>query len=105
MMAWMPQLPSTTWVTPKSTATELSEIDRRFLVDVLLRGRAEFFQIVGEGEAVQDPFVLGFEKRIVQGGERAGELVLLVQDELEGAGERHLDGGAAQFGIALRGVR
>ena len=26
MMAWMPQLPSTTCVTPKSTATELSEI-------------------------------------------------------------------------------
>ena len=26
MMAWMPQLPSTTWVTPKSTATEISEI-------------------------------------------------------------------------------
>src|ERR1700683_1780720 len=26
MMAWMPQLPSTTWVTPKSTPTEISEI-------------------------------------------------------------------------------
>src|SRR5215831_16529091 len=25
-IAWIPQLPSTTWVTPKSTATELSEI-------------------------------------------------------------------------------
>ena len=26
MMAWTPQLPSTTWVTPKSTPTERSEI-------------------------------------------------------------------------------
>ena len=26
MMAWIPQLPSTTWVTPKSTSTEISEI-------------------------------------------------------------------------------
>src|SRR5271157_1280061 len=26
MMAWTPQLPSTTWVTPKSTASYISEI-------------------------------------------------------------------------------
>src|SRR5260370_42709335 len=26
MIAWMPQLPSTTWVTPKSTAMDISEI-------------------------------------------------------------------------------
>jgi hypothetical protein len=26
MIAWMPQLPSTTWVTPKSTPMEMSEI-------------------------------------------------------------------------------
>ena len=27
MMAWMPQLPSTTWVTPKFTAMDISEME------------------------------------------------------------------------------
>src|SRR5262249_59009712 len=96
MMAWMPQLPSTTWVTPKSTPMDMSEIasssvnplvvigklrilrnaSRRarsiedFFVDLLLRLGAELLKIISEAEAVQDPFVLGFEQRVVQTRER-----------------------------------
>ena len=92
MMAWMPQLPSTTWVTPKSTATELSEIAssslnplvvirnvrtlrnaslrassiEHFWVDLLLRCGAEFLEIMGVAKTVQHPFVLGFEQRVIQ---------------------------------------
>ena len=95
-MAWMPQLPSTTWVTPKSTPTEISEIasssvnpfgvhqetarhlaeriaqrkmDRGLFVDILLRRRSKLLQIVGEAEPVENPFVLSFEQRVVEGGE------------------------------------
>src|ERR1700691_1409567 len=41
------------------------EIDRRLLVDILLRRGAELFEIVGEAETVQDPFVLSFKQRII----------------------------------------
>ena len=71
------------------------EINRGFFVDILLRCRAEFLKIIGEAEAVQDPFVLGFEQGVVQPGERTRQRILLVQDELEGSGQRHFDSGAA----------
>ncbi|EGK70344.1 hypothetical protein METUNv1_03249 [Methyloversatilis universalis FAM5] len=52
------------------------------------------------------PLVLGFEQRVFELVQRcAGEIGLLVQDELEGAGQRALDRGTAQFGIALARVR
>src|SRR5262249_60750206 len=45
-------------------------------------------------------------QRIVEpGGRRPGRRVLLAQVELEGAGERALDGRAGQLGVALGGVR
>ncbi len=80
------------------------EVDRGFLVDVGLRLRAELFEIVGETEAVQHPLVLGFQERRGKPGERTRKRVLLVQDELERAGQRAFDGGAAQFGVALGGM-
>ena len=74
------------------------------LVDLLLRSRTELLQIVGEAEAVQHPFVLCLEERIVKCGQRPGELILFVQEELEGSGERHLDRSAAYFRIPLRSM-
>src|SRR5712692_8908103 len=94
MMAWTPQLPSTTCVTPKSTATDISEI-----------ASSSLREIVGIAEPVQDPLVLGLEQWVGEprqcGTRQAGALV---HDELEGAGERALDGRAAELGVALRGV-
>ena len=96
MTACTPQLPSTTWVTPKSTATDISEIassslkplrgheevphlpecithgevDRRLLVDLALRVGPQLREVVGIAEAVEHPLVLGLEQRIVEPGER-----------------------------------
>ena len=52
------------------------------------------------------PKVLGHQQRIVEIGERCpGETVPLAQDQLEGAGQRALDRGAAQLRISLTGMR
>src|SRR5271168_1557681 len=41
------------------------EVDRGFFVDLLLCRRAELLKIIGEAEAVHDPFVLSFEQWVV----------------------------------------
>ena len=72
------------------------QIDRRFAEYRALCVCAEFREIVGEAKAVQHPFVLGFEQRIVEILQRrAFQLGLFVQNELERAGQRAFDGGAA----------
>ncbi len=82
------------------------EVDRGFLIDLGLGVLAQFGQVVGVAEAVHHPFRLGLDQRIAEIGEDlAGQILFLVQDELEHAGQRALDGGAAQLAVALRGVR
>src|SRR5918911_488722 len=67
-------------------------VDGRVLVDILLRGRAELGQVVGEAEAVHDPLLRGLEQRVLQVlQDGAGDLPGLVQDHLEHARERALD--------------
>ena len=81
------------------------EIDGGLLVDLALGVGAELREIVRVAEAVQHPLVLCLEQRVVQSGQRRpGQRVLLAQIELEGAGQRALDGGARQLGVALGGV-
>src|SRR5262249_20426390 len=103
--ACTPQFPSTTCVTPKSTAMVISEMassslsflvvirkrrilrnaSRRarstddFLIDVRLRVRSKLRQVVGVAEAVHQPFVLSFQHRIIERFQRgANEIGLLV---------------------------
>src|SRR6266404_5364585 len=86
-MAWTPQLPSTTWVTPKSTG-------------------AEFSAIIRMAESGQHPVGLGFDQRIGQVGKRtAGTVGLLVQHDLKGPGHRTFDRRSAEFAVALGGMR
>src|SRR5205085_9140733 len=78
------------------------QVDRRFRVDVALRGRPELRQVFRIAETVEHPLVLRLEQRILETGERgARERVLLAQEQLEGARERALDSGAAELRIAL----
>jgi hypothetical protein len=81
-------------------------IERRKTCDVLLRGRPDVSQVVRKAETIDDPLVAGLEHRMVEPFQRrAGQVLLAMQNELEHAGERHLDRRSAQLGIALRCVR
>src|SRR6266851_5495623 len=82
------------------------QVDRGLLVDLALRIGAQLGQVVRVAEPVEHPLVLGLQQRVVELGQRGPrEARALVHDELEGAGQRALDGGAAELGVALRGVR
>lgn len=66
---------------------------------------AERGEVVRIGEAVERPRLIGLQHRMIETFEAgAGEIGLLVQDELEIAGQRGLDRGAAKLAVALRGV-
>src|SRR5262245_19809331 len=73
------------------------EIDGRLFVDLLLCLGAKLFEIIGETEAVNNPFILGFQQGVIQFGERADERIFLVQDELEGASKGAFNSSAAQL--------
>ena len=92
MVAWTPRLPSTTWVIPKSTPTESSEIaasslkpqprhqqpprlaesiahrriQRGFFVHLAQRRLAQLRQIIRMAEALHDPGILGLDQRVGQ---------------------------------------
>ena len=81
------------------------QIDRGLLVDLRLRVRAQLGQVVRVAEPAQHPLVLRLQQGVAPRLQRgAGQGRLLVEHELEGAGERALDRGPAQLGIPLRGV-
>jgi hypothetical protein len=81
-------------------------VERGFAEDLGLRLVAELRQVIRKAKAVHNPFVRRLQKRVVEIGEwGSGQAVPLVKDQLEGAGQRAFDRGAAQLRIALAGMR